>query len=123
VDKDAEERARQSQSWWKRALSKVNGLFGSGGQGREGSTRAGGDGYEGPTVSVRPIKLGPSRGERVAVEEGLAVGDGVVTDGGDRLKDGAKVVLPDAVKEEGKGTTDAKPNRRRAEGGGGPPSG
>jgi multidrug efflux system membrane fusion protein len=46
------------------------------------------------TVSVRPVKLGPSNGERVAVKEGLAPNDMVVVDGADKLRDGAKVTLP-----------------------------
>jgi multidrug efflux system membrane fusion protein len=48
------------------------------------------------TVSVRPVKLGVAQGERQAVLSGLALGDTVVTDGVDRLRDGAKVVLPGA---------------------------
>jgi membrane fusion protein, multidrug efflux system len=46
------------------------------------------------TVSVRPVTLGVVDGERVAVAAGLAAGDVVVTEGGDRLRDGAKVLLP-----------------------------
>jgi multidrug efflux system membrane fusion protein len=45
------------------------------------------------TVSVHPIKTGPTEGELVAVQSGLNVGDKVVTDGADKLKDKAKVVL------------------------------
>jgi len=48
------------------------------------------------TVSVQPIGLGTSDGERVAVSSGLKVGDIVVTEGGDRLRDGATVTLPTA---------------------------
>jgi multidrug efflux system membrane fusion protein len=47
------------------------------------------------TVAVRPVKLGPSEGELVAIREGLAPGDKVVIDGADRLRDGAKVMVPD----------------------------
>jgi multidrug efflux system membrane fusion protein len=43
------------------------------------------------TVSVRPVKLGPSDGERVAVESGLAASERVVVDGMDRLREGARV--------------------------------
>ena len=43
------------------------------------------------TVSVRPVKLGPGEGERVAVESGLAAGERVVVDGMDRLREGARV--------------------------------
>jgi membrane fusion protein, multidrug efflux system len=48
------------------------------------------------TVSVRPITLGVIDQERAAVTAGLAVGEQVVTEGGDRLRDGAKVQLPRA---------------------------
>ena len=48
------------------------------------------------TVSVKPVKLGIAQGERQAILSGIAVGDMVVTDGVDRLRDGAKVVLPGA---------------------------
>jgi membrane fusion protein, multidrug efflux system len=46
------------------------------------------------TVAVRPIKLGVVDGERAAITAGLTAGDAVVTEGGDRLRDGAKVLLP-----------------------------
>jgi membrane fusion protein, multidrug efflux system len=49
------------------------------------------------TVAVRPVTLGVVDGERVAVQAGLAVGEIVVTEGGDRLRDGAPVVLPSAT--------------------------
>jgi multidrug efflux system membrane fusion protein len=49
------------------------------------------------TVSVRPVTLGVVDGERVAVTAGVAAGDVVVTEGGDRLRDGAKVLLPAAA--------------------------
>lgn len=49
------------------------------------------------TVSVRPVTLGAVDGERVAVVSGLAAGDVVVTEGGDRLRDGAPVQLPAAA--------------------------
>ncbi len=48
------------------------------------------------TVAVRPVTLGVVDGERVAVTQGLAVGELVVTEGGDRLRDGAQVLLPGA---------------------------
>lgn len=47
------------------------------------------------TVAVRPIQLGPAEGERVAVASGLEPGDRVVTDGADKLRDGAKISLRD----------------------------
>jgi len=49
------------------------------------------------TVSVRPIAVGTADGERVAVASGLKPGEVVVTEGGDRLRDGATVALPQAT--------------------------
>jgi multidrug efflux system membrane fusion protein len=48
------------------------------------------------TVSVKPVKLGVTQGERQAIISGIDPGDTVVTDGVDRLRDGAKVILPGA---------------------------
>jgi multidrug efflux system membrane fusion protein len=52
------------------------------------------------TVSVRPVKLGVTDGDRVEVLSGLAPGDRIVIDGADKLRDGAKINLraeqPDA---------------------------
>jgi membrane fusion protein, multidrug efflux system len=48
------------------------------------------------TVSVRPVTLGVVDGERVAVLKGLTAGEIVVTEGADRLRDGAQVSLPDS---------------------------
>jgi membrane fusion protein, multidrug efflux system len=48
------------------------------------------------TVSVRPIKVGPVDAGYQAVLSGLNPGDRVVTDGTDRLRDGAVVTLPAA---------------------------
>ena len=48
------------------------------------------------TVSVRKIKVGPIDGTYQAVLSGLQVGDRVVTEGTDRLRDGAAVVVPAA---------------------------
>lgn len=45
-------------------------------------------------VSLRVVKLGPSQGDTIAVTDGLAPGDQVVTDGADKLRDGAEVTLP-----------------------------
>ena len=43
------------------------------------------------TVSVRPVKLGVTDGDRVEVTTGLAPGDRIVIDGADKLRDGAKI--------------------------------
>lgn len=47
------------------------------------------------TVSVQPVKIGIVNGDRTSIESGLAPGARVVTDGTDRLRDGAKVLVPD----------------------------
>ena len=44
-------------------------------------------------VSVRRVKLGPTQGESVAVEEGVTPGTLVVVDGADKLREGAVVEL------------------------------
>jgi membrane fusion protein, multidrug efflux system len=49
---------------------------------------------EDSTAAVVPVKLGIADGETVGVVSGLSVGDVVVTEGGDRLRDGAPVELP-----------------------------
>lgn len=46
------------------------------------------------TVAVRPIKTGQSDGDKVAVTEGISVGDKVVTEGIDKLRDGAAISIP-----------------------------
>jgi multidrug efflux system membrane fusion protein len=53
------------------------------------------------TVTVRPVTLGVVDGERVAVTAGLAAGEIVVTEGGDRLRNGAQVQLPNATPAPG----------------------
>ncbi len=88
------------------------------------------------TVSVRPVVLGVVDGETQAVKSGVDVNDVVVTDGGDRLRDGALVQLPDATAAEvaaarkqsqAEHKNESKlPNgrrRRNGQGGFGPPGG
>ena len=48
------------------------------------------------TVSVHKVTLGPSDGKNTAIVSGLSVGQTVVTDGMDRLSDGAKIKLAGA---------------------------
>ena len=45
------------------------------------------------TVSVAPVKLGPVQGETTAIESGINVGDNMVVDGADKLREGSKVEL------------------------------
>jgi membrane fusion protein, multidrug efflux system len=46
------------------------------------------------TVSLRPVTRGQATVDKIEVRTGLAQGEQVITEGADRLKDGAKVVLP-----------------------------
>jgi multidrug efflux system membrane fusion protein len=78
------------------------------------------------TVKLRPVKLGPVDGQRQAIAEGLAPGDLVVSDGMDRLRDGAMVEVTTArpeFKPPADGSAPGKGMRRkpRPEGGDGPP--
>ncbi len=45
------------------------------------------------TARVRPVTTGPSEGDSVSIEKGLATGDLVVVEGADRLRDGSKVEM------------------------------
>ncbi|VWD47041.1 multidrug transporter [Burkholderia lata] len=46
------------------------------------------------TVTVRKVTPGPVDGERTSIVSGVAVGERVVTDGSDRLREGAKISIP-----------------------------
>ena len=46
------------------------------------------------SVEIRVVELGATDGEKVAILKGLQVGDQVVIDGVDRLRDGAKIRKP-----------------------------
>jgi multidrug efflux system membrane fusion protein len=71
------------------------------------------------TVSVRPIRLGATEGDRVEVLSGLTPGDRIVIDGADKLRDGAKI----NVRSEADPAKSADPQdksggkKRRSEGG------
>ena len=49
------------------------------------------------SVEIRVVQLGETDGEKVAILKGLQVGDQVVIDGVDRLRDGAKIRRPTAA--------------------------
>ena len=65
------------------------------------------------TVAVHTIKLGEQDGDFFAVVSGLSPGDVVVTDGADRLRDGAKVSIPNGSAAP---ASPAAPNGPRAHG-------
>jgi len=64
-------------------------------------------------VSVRRVKLGPSQGESVAIEEGIAPGMLVVVDGADKLREGAVVEL---VVRDNSPPKDGPPRKGRGRG-------
>ena len=48
----------------------------------------------GNTAKMVLVKVGPADGDRTSIASGVNVGDQVITDGGDRLTDGATIFLP-----------------------------
>jgi multidrug efflux system membrane fusion protein len=58
---------------------------------------------DGKTVEARNVKTGPSDASHTVIESGLEAGDSVVTDGVDRLRDGAQIRLAGAAPAGGQG--------------------
>ena len=82
---------------------------------------------EDKTTSVRPVKMGPTENDNVAIDSGIAPGELVVTDGIDRLREGAKVEVtaPFVPRARGPGGAGGDPSKRgqwggKGGGGGGP---
>lgn len=71
---------------------------------------------ENRTVSMRTVKRGESTVELAAITEGLEAGEKVVTEGGDRLKEGAQVVLQGDKPAAGPRTGASGPRGPRGEG-------
>ena len=69
------------------------------------------------TVKKTPVKTGQATGVQVQITEGLKAGDKVITEGGDRLRDGGKVQLPGA-RPQGQGKGEGKGGERRKREGG-----
>ncbi len=67
------------------------------------------------TVIQTPVKSGYVDGENVVIEHGLALGQAVVIDGTDKLKDGAKVKVVDASAQQSD-DADARPHKHRRDG-------
>ncbi|MGZ5722272.1 MAG: efflux RND transporter periplasmic adaptor subunit [Caldimonas sp.] len=66
------------------------------------------------TVTVRPVQRGVATNELIAISKGLDAGERVVTEGGDRLKEGARVQL--ASDRPASGASSAFAGRRGASG-------
>lgn len=71
------------------------------------------------TVTQRVVKTGVNTADKIQVTSGLAVGDTVVTDGGDRLTEGAKVALPGDNPQQSAGGGKAGGKHHRRGGGSG----
>src|SRR5580704_2364780 len=63
-------------------------------------------------VGLRPVKLGPTDGDRVAVLSGAKPGEQVVVDGADKLRDGAKVTLASEQGATGTGAASSPDGQR-----------
>jgi len=80
------------------------------------------------TVTARPITLGPTEGEKAVVTAGLALGENIVVDGADKLKEGMEVTIqtPAATAKPGAAAGAAgAPHRHRhpaGSGNGAPPA-
>ena len=77
------------------------------------------------TVTVRPVKLGITDGDRVEVLSGVQPGDRIVIDGADKLREGAKVIVraegdannpPAAARGQGGDKAGGGGKRRRSDG-------
>lgn len=55
------------------------------------------------SVALRPVTRGPATDDRIVIASGLKVGEKVITEGADRLKDGARVALPGDAPAAGPG--------------------
>ena len=65
------------------------------------------------TVSLRPVKRGQATVDKIVIASGLQVGERVITEGADRLKDGASVVLPGDQPRTGGGGSGVAGKRKR----------
>lgn len=68
------------------------------------------------TAALRPVTRGQATVDKVEISSGLQIGEKVITEGADRLKDGAKVTLPGdkpaaaGATGKGKGKRGARPD-------------
>jgi len=60
---------------------------------------------------VHKVTLGPSDGRNTAILAGLAAGDTVVTDGTDRLSDGARISVATAASGAASGASASRGRR------------
>jgi len=65
------------------------------------------------TVAQRPVKHGGATVDKIQIASGLQVGERVITEGADRLRDGSRVVLPGDTPGTGEGRGGGGGGRRR----------
>jgi multidrug efflux system membrane fusion protein len=75
------------------------------------------------TVALRTVTRGQATVDKVEIKTGLQAGEQVITEGADRLKDGAKVILPGDKPANGGGAGGGRKGGRRGEGGAAGPAG
>ena len=68
------------------------------------------------TATARKVQRGPSSGDFVQIVKGLELGQTVITEGGDRLKEGGKVTLPGEQRGEAGPGAAADGSRGKAHG-------
>jgi multidrug efflux system membrane fusion protein len=76
---------------------------------------------EDKSVTVRPVKVGTVEGELSSIDSGLAVGEVVVTDGTDKLREGAKIET--STREAAAGAADGAQGKKHRDGDTPPASG
>jgi multidrug efflux system membrane fusion protein len=68
------------------------------------------------TASVHKVTLGPSDGQNTVIASGLNAGDTVVTDGTDRLSDGAKIKVAAAPAQQVSRASGSPPSAKKTDG-------
>ena len=72
---------------------------------------------EDKTTSLRVVKMGPAENDNVVIESGITPGEVVVTDGIDRLREGAKVEVTTPFVPRARGGPGGDPSKRGQWGG------
>lgn len=70
-----------------------------------GTSAAGGAGAASAIVHTRSVVTGPTAGNMISIRSGLQLGETVVVDGADQLRDGAHVLLPSQTSAGAAGST------------------
>jgi multidrug efflux system membrane fusion protein len=71
------------------------------------------------TAKLSVVKTGPSDNGRIVIVAGVKAGDTVITEGADRLEDGARVTLPDkSAKTDGADKAGKSSAKKTKKGGG-----